>query len=93
MLLPLRLTGDVNTYLAGFLAIGITMAGFLAFGRRWLAPYLLIGSAIALVLVLVADSYTTFGLVFLLLVVVAGCALTSSRVTVVRSTGEPVTTT
>lgn len=93
MLLPLRLTGDVNTYLAGFLAIGITMAGFLAFGRRWLAPYLLIGSAIALVLVLVADSYTTFGLVFLLLVVVAGCALTSSRVTVVRSTYEPVPTT
>ena len=40
MLPPLGLTGDGNSFLAGFLAIGVTLAGFLAFGWRWLPPYL-----------------------------------------------------
>jgi hypothetical protein len=40
MLGPLWLTGDINSFLAGFLAIGITLAGFLAFGWRWLPSYL-----------------------------------------------------
>jgi hypothetical protein len=75
MLLPLRLTGDLSSFLAGFLAIGITLAGFLTFGWRWLAPYLLIASAIALVLLLATDSHATFGLGFLLLVLVGGGAL------------------
>ena len=67
MVAPLWLTGDVNSFLAGFLAIGITLAGFLAFGLRWLAPYLLVASAVALVLLLAPDSYAAFGLIFLLL--------------------------
>ncbi|HET6315125.1 MAG TPA: hypothetical protein VFG86_01610, partial [Chloroflexota bacterium] len=50
-----------------FLAIGITLAGFLAFGWRWLAPYLLVGSSVALVLLLAPDSYAAFGLIFLVL--------------------------
>jgi hypothetical protein len=69
--LPLLLTGDVNSFLAGFLAIGITVLGFLAFGRRWLPPYLLIASAVALILLLAADSYTVFGLLFLILAATA----------------------
>jgi hypothetical protein len=67
MLLPLWLTGDVNSFLAGFLAIGITLAGFLAFGWHWLAPYLLVASGVALVLLLAPDTYVAFGLIFLLL--------------------------
>src|SRR5438874_9064591 len=67
MLPSLWLTGDINSFLAGFLAIGITLMGFLAFGWRWLAPYLLVGSAVALVLLLATDSYATFGVIFLLL--------------------------
>ena len=67
MVAPLWLTGDVNSFLAGFLAIGITLAGFLAFGWRWLPPYLLVASAVALVLLLAPDSYAAFGLIFLLL--------------------------
>jgi hypothetical protein len=67
MLPSLWLTGDVNSFLAGFLAIGITLAGFLAFGWRWLPPYLLIASGVALVLLLALDSYTAFGLIFLVL--------------------------
>jgi hypothetical protein len=67
MLLPLWLTGDVNSFLAGCLAIGITVAGFLAFGWRWLAPYLLVASGVALVLLLAPDSHAAFGLIFLVL--------------------------
>jgi hypothetical protein len=63
----LWLTGDVNSFLAGFLAIGITSAGFLAFGWRWLPPYLLIASGVALVLLLAPDSFAAFGLIFLVL--------------------------
>ena len=63
----LWLTGDLNSVLAGFLACGITVAGFLAFGWRWWAPYLLIASAVALVLLLAPDSYAAFGLIFLVL--------------------------
>ena len=69
MLPSLWLTGDLNSVLAGFLAIGITLAGLLAWGWRWLAPYLLVASGVALVLLLAPDSYATFGLMFLVLVV------------------------
>jgi hypothetical protein len=67
MVAPLWLTGDINSFLAGFLAIGITLAGFLAFGWRWLAPYLLVASGVAFVLLLAPDSYAAFGLIFLVL--------------------------
>ncbi len=67
MLPSLWLTGDMNSFLAGFLASGITLAGFLAFGWRWLAPYLLVASAVALVLLLAPDSHAAFGLIFLVL--------------------------
>jgi hypothetical protein len=77
LVLPaLWLTGDLNSVLAGFLAMGITLAGFLAWGRRWLAPYLLVASGVALVLLLAPDSYAAFGLLFLLLVAGLG---TSAR--------------
>jgi hypothetical protein len=70
LVLPaLWLTGDLNSALAGFLAMGISLAGFLAWGRRWLAPYLLVASGVALVLLLAPDSYAAFGLLFLLLMV------------------------
>jgi hypothetical protein len=71
MLPSLWLTGDVNSFLAGFLAIGITLAGLLAFGRCWLPPYPLVASGVALVLLLAPDSYTTFGLSFLALAAAA----------------------
>jgi hypothetical protein len=74
MLAPLWLTGDINSFLAGFLAIGITLVGFLAFGWRWLPPYLLVASAVALVLLLAPDSYAAFGLIFLVLAAAAAGA-------------------
>ena len=63
----LALTGDADGALAGFLAVGATVAGALAFGRRWWPPYLLLASGVALVLLLAPDAYAAFGLLFLLL--------------------------
>ncbi len=60
-------TGEVNAVLAGFLAVGITIASALAFGWRWWAPYLPLASAVALVLPLAPDAYAAFGLAFLLI--------------------------
>jgi hypothetical protein len=61
----LVMTGDLNGALAGFLAVGITIGGALTFGWRWWPGYLLMGSAVALVLLLAPDSYAAFGLIFL----------------------------
>jgi hypothetical protein len=67
----LLLTGDWNAALAGFLAVGITVAGGLVFGRHWWAPYLLVASGVALVLLLAPDSFAAFGLIFLVLEAIA----------------------
>jgi hypothetical protein len=77
---PPSLTGDFNSALAGFLAVGITVAGALAYGRRWWPPYLLLASAVALMLLLAPDAYAAFGLVFLLVGTgLAGAARHSAR--------------
>ena len=59
-------TGDLNSALAAFLAIGITAVGALAVGWRWWPSYLLVGSGVALVLLLSPDNFATFGVLFLL---------------------------
>ncbi len=75
VLLVVRSTGDWDAALAGFLAMGITVLGALAFGRRWWPPYLLLAAAVALILLLAPDAYTalgvTFGIVWVALL--AGC--------------------
>lgn len=71
----LRLAADPDAALAGFLAVGITAAGALVFGRRWWPPYLVLASAVALVLLLAPDAYAAFGL----LVLVAGAGLAGVR--------------
>ena len=62
ILLPVvRTTDDWEATLGGFLAIGITVFGALAFGRRWWPPYMLLATAVALMLLLAPDAYTAFG--------------------------------
>jgi hypothetical protein len=80
----LWLTSDLNSVLAGFLACGITVAGFLAFGWRWWAPYLLVASAVALVLLLAPDSYAAIGLTFLVLM---ACLAGTARGRIARVVG------
>jgi hypothetical protein len=77
----LWLAADPDAALAGFLAVGITVAGALVFGRRWWPPYSLLASAVAIVLLLAPDAYATFGLLFLL-AAAGGDALLLDRVRV-----------
>ena len=58
-------TGDLNSALAAFMAIGMTVLGALACGWRWWRSYLLLGSGVALVLLLSPDNFAAFGLLFL----------------------------
>jgi hypothetical protein len=58
-------TGDLNSALAAFMAVGVTVAGAVVFGWRWWPPYLIIGSSVALVLLLAPDTFSAFGLLFL----------------------------
>jgi hypothetical protein len=75
LVLPsLWLTGDLDSAIAGFLALGITLGGFLAFGRGWFAPYLLIATLVALLLLLAPDTYAVFGLIFCALLGGVGAA-------------------
>ncbi len=60
----LRATGDWDAALAAFLAMGITVLGFVAFGRRWWPPYLLLAAAVALILLFAPDAYAAFGVAF-----------------------------
>jgi len=63
LVLPiLTSTGDWDAALAGFLAAGITVLGALAFGRCWWPPYLLLATAVALILLVAPDPYTVFGI-------------------------------
>ncbi len=70
-------TRDWDATLAGFLAIGITTLGALAFGPRWWPPYILLAAAVALILLLAPDAYTAFGIAFdaVWLAILAGCLL------------------
>lgn len=55
---------DGDAALAGFLAVGITVGGALALGRRWWPAYALLAAAVLLVLLLAPDAYAAFGLAF-----------------------------
>jgi hypothetical protein len=68
-------TGDWNAALAAFLAIGITVLGALTFGRHWWPPYVLLASAVALILLLASDAYAAFGVTLgvVWVALLAGC--------------------
>jgi hypothetical protein len=70
----LALAGDRDAALAGFLAVGITVAGALVFGRHWWAPLAFIAALVLLVLLFAPDAYLAFGLLFLA-IIVAGLLL------------------
>ena len=65
----LLMAHDVQAGLAAFLAVGITVLGFLVFGRSWWGPLLLVAAGVLLTLLLAANAYVVLGFVFTLLVV------------------------
>jgi hypothetical protein len=83
---PYLAARDLDSVLAGFLAIGITLAGALAFGRRWWPAYVLIATFVALVLLLAPDAYAAFGLIFFVLA--AGVAVAAGYRTLTLATGQ-----
>jgi hypothetical protein len=68
-------TGDWNAALAAFLAIGVTTLGALTSGGSWWPSYVLLASAVALILLLAPDAYAAFGVTLGLvwMTVLAGC--------------------
>lgn len=69
---PLSATGDWDAALAAFLAVGTTVVGALALGRRWWESYPLLAAGVMLVLLLAPDPYVAFGLTFDFIGVLAG---------------------
>jgi hypothetical protein len=78
--LPALLTsGDLQAGLAAFLAVGITVLGFLIFGRRWWGSFLVIASVVLLTLLLAPDAFIALGLAFALLLLAAVGAMVAGR--------------
>ena len=72
-------SSDVQAALAAFLAAGITVLGFLIFGRSWWGFLLVIGSVVMLTLLLAPDAYVAIGLAFALLLLAALGAMIAGR--------------
>jgi hypothetical protein len=78
--LPALLTSrDVQAALAALLAVGITLLGFLIFGRSWWGSFLVIGSVVMLTLLLAPEAYVAIGLALALILLAALGATVAGR--------------
>ena len=75
----LLMSHDLQAALAAFLAVGITVLGFLIFGRDWWGPILVIGSVVMLTLLLAPEAYIAIGVAFALLLLAALGAIIATR--------------
>jgi len=66
----LLMSNDIQAGLAAFIAAGISILGFLIFGKNWRGSFLIIGSIVMLTLLLAPEAYIAFGLAFFLVVLV-----------------------
>jgi hypothetical protein len=71
----LLMAQDVQAALAAFLSVGITVLGFLIFGRDWWGPLLIIASLVLLTLLLAPEAYIAIGLAFVLLLAALGVTM------------------
>lgn len=78
--LPALLTSsDIQAGGAAFIAVGITVLGFLIFGRNWWGSFLVLGSVVLLTLLLAPEAFTVFGLAFALSLLAALGVTVASR--------------
>jgi hypothetical protein len=70
---------DVQAALAAFIAIGVTVLGFLIYDRSWCGSLLVIGSVVMLTLLLAPEAYIAIGLAFTLLLLAALGARVAGR--------------
>lgn len=75
----LLMSCDVQAGLAAFLAVGISVVGFLIFGRDWWGSLLVIGSIVLLTLLLAPEVYVAIGLAFVLILVAALGTMVTAR--------------
>ena len=91
--LPALVTsGDIQAALAAFIAVGITLLGFLIFGRSWWGSFLIIGSVVLLTLLLASDAYIVIGLAFALLLLAALGAMVAAHSGTLGDTARGLTT-
>ena len=91
--LPALLTSsDVQAALAAFIAVGITVLGFLIFGRSWSGSFLIIGSLVLLTLLLAPDAYVAIGIAFALILLAVLSAMAAARSRTLGSTARQLTT-
>lgn len=83
--LPALLMGkDIQAALAAFLAVGITMLGFLICGRSFWGAFLIVASVVLLTLLLAPEAYVTIGIAFTLLLLAALGAVVADRSRIAR---------
>jgi hypothetical protein len=75
----LLMSRDVQAALTAFIATGITVLGFLIFGRSWWGSLLVIGSVVLLTLLLAPEAYIAIGLAFALLLLATVGAMVAGR--------------
>jgi len=75
----LLMASDIQAALAAFIAAGITLLGFLIFGRSWWGSFIVIGSIVLLTLLLAPEAYTAIGLAFALLLLATLVATVADR--------------
>ena len=73
------MSSDIQAGLAAFLAAGITVLGFLVFGRSWWGSILIIGSVVMLTLLLAPEAYIAIGLAFALLLLATLGTMVAAR--------------
>lgn len=82
---------DLQAGLAAFLGAGISLLGFILFGRDWWGALLVIASVVLLTLLLAPEAYTAIGLAFALLLLAALGVIAAER-SVTRRTAHPFAT-
>lgn len=80
----LLMSHDLQAGLAAFLAAGISILGFLIFGKNWWGSFLIIVSIVMLTLLLAPEAYISIGHAFFLLVLVTLGTMVAMRSNTLR---------
>ncbi len=75
----LLMAHDIQAGLAAFNAVGITLLGFVFYGRDWWGSILVVGSMVMLALLILPDAYLAIGFAFALLLLAALAATLAER--------------
>ncbi len=81
----LLMAHDVQAGLATFIAAGISILGFLIFGRNWWGAFLTLGSVVLLTLLLAPEAFSIIGLAFTALLVADWGLIAANRLSGLHS--------